>query len=75
MSKDSVSFQSLIGDGFGFFDLKVGRFDDISHGESFIKDGIDDEFVIIGPGCAQAEEFILLRFFIGFELRVKIRRN
>ena len=75
MSEDSVGFQSLISNGFGFFDLKVGGFDNIGHGESLIKDGVDDEFMVVGPGLAQAEEFILLRFLIGFELRVEIERD
>ena len=71
MSEGSVSFQSLIGNRFRFFDFKVSFFQNICHSESFFENGVENEFMILTPGLSQAEKFTSLRFFVRSKLSIK----
>lgn len=64
LTNETVSFKSLVGDGLGFFNLEIGSFDHISHGEALFENGVDDHIVIVSPGLAEAEELVVLTLLV-----------
>ena len=64
MSENLVSFTSLVSNSLGLFDLKVSILKEVGHSEPLINDSVDDEFVVVAPGLAQAIDLALLGLFV-----------
>ena len=64
LPQDLVGLTSLVGNRFGFLNLKVGFLEEIGHSEPLVKDGVEHKFVVIAPGLAQTVQFALLGFLV-----------